>query len=102
MPQTEYEEARLQELRAILDSIRYECQDLIDEYYVAFVRSGRPWQEWQIVSEYERALFRAANNEKMTFEERRGALKLIRAYLRDRVETLQIEGMYASEGKTRG
>lgn len=99
MPQTSYEETRLQELRAILDSIRYECQDLIDEEFVTFSQSGRSWQEWNMVAEYDRALFRAVNNEKMTFEERRGALKLIRAYLKDRIETLTLEGMYTGEGK---
>jgi hypothetical protein len=99
MPQTNYEEARLQELRAILDNIRYECQDLIDDEFLAFMQSGRAWQEWNVASEYERAFFRAMNNEKLTFEERRGALKVIRAYLKDRIETFELEGMYAREGK---
>lgn len=99
MPDRSFEEIRMIEFQAILDNIRYECLDLVDDYYLAFVESGRPWSEWNTVAEYERSLFRATKTEKLTFEERRGALKLIRAYLKDRIETLKLEGMYAAEGR---
>lgn len=95
--QATYEETRLREFKAILDNIRRECSDLIDEYYVAFCASGRSWDEWKLVSEYEMELFKALTREKMTFEEKRGGLKLIRAYLRGRIETFKLEAMYKAE-----
>lgn len=98
-PQLTYEEIRLREFQAILDNIRYECQDLIDAYYLAFKASGRDAREWALVSDYEHHLFKALSTEKLSFEEKRGALKLVRAYLKSITETLQLEALYRVEAR---
>lgn len=99
MDRREVEDARKRELQAILDNIRFECIDLVDDYWIAFCASGRPMTDWRRLAEFEHEWFHAMNDEKLTFEERRGALKVVRAYLKSQIETLQIETMFRREGK---
>lgn len=99
MTSREYEDARRRELQAIIDNMRQACMDLIDEYYFAWRKAGRTAEEWAKISQFEHEWFKAFNDEHLTFEERRGALKVIHAYLKSQIETLQIEALYRKDGK---
>lgn len=102
MDSREVEESRKRELRAILDSIRYECTDLIDEYFLAWFAAGRTVEEWQHISEWNTEWFRLLRTEKLTFEEERGALKIVRAHLQSQIETLKLEALYRQEARPHG
>jgi hypothetical protein len=71
---------------------------LVDEYWLAFWESGRPMSDWEDLQTFEHEWFTVINREKLTFEERRGALKVVRAYLRSQIETLRLEALYHQEG----
>lgn len=102
MTSREWEDARKRELQAILDSIRYECTDLIDDYFLAWFAAGRTVEEWQHISEWNAEWFRLLRHEKLTFEEERGALKIVRAHLQSQIETLKLEALYNQEARAHG
>lgn len=88
---TELQDQRRLEFEAILNTISFECLDLIDDIYLAWVLAGRPTEFEERYSFGCHAFVGAMKREKLTFEEKRGALKVLRRFLIDLETDLKVD-----------
>lgn len=70
-------DARVIEQNAILTQMRYELMDKVDECYLAWAHSGKPAETWDTLGILIHEVGKALNEGHYSFEEKRGAIKLI-------------------------
>lgn len=70
-------DARMIETNAIINSMRYELMDKIDDCWLAFCASGKPQETWDTFGILVHEVARGLNEGHFSFEEKRGAIKLV-------------------------